>query len=159
MEPNTPQPRKWYTKKRYLIPIGFFGLVALAAANGTPSAPTAQVQGSAYSATVIQSASTATPPVQAPIVTPPAPPTPSTPTVYAAPAANAPQQQEGENDLLSNDNQYTNVDGNTVHSPAYSENDEAPDGATAECGDGTYSFSQHRSGTCSHHGGVEEWLD
>jgi hypothetical protein len=29
----------------------------------------------------------------------------------------------------------------------------APAGATARCRDGTYSFSQHRSGTCSHHGG------
>jgi uncharacterized protein with FMN-binding domain len=33
-----------------------------------------------------------------------------------------------------------------------------PAGATAKCRDGTYSFSQHRRGTCSHHGGVEEWL-
>jgi hypothetical protein len=36
--------------------------------------------------------------------------------------------------------------------------DAAPPGATARCRDGTYSFSQHRSGTCSHHGGVAEWL-
>jgi hypothetical protein len=35
----------------------------------------------------------------------------------------------------------------------------APAGATARCRDGTYSFSQHRSGTCSHHGGVATWLD
>jgi len=34
----------------------------------------------------------------------------------------------------------------------------APPGATARCRDGTYSFSQHRSGTCSHHGGVAVWL-
>jgi hypothetical protein len=33
-----------------------------------------------------------------------------------------------------------------------------PAGATARCRDGTYSFSQHRQGTCSHHGGVAEWL-
>jgi Protein of unknown function (DUF3761) len=33
-----------------------------------------------------------------------------------------------------------------------------PVGATARCVDGTYSYSQHRSGTCSHHGGVVEWL-
>jgi hypothetical protein len=33
-----------------------------------------------------------------------------------------------------------------------------PPGATAICRDGTYSFSQHRSGTCSHHGGVARWL-
>lgn len=33
-----------------------------------------------------------------------------------------------------------------------------PPSATATCRDGTYSFSQHRSGTCSHHGGVAVWL-
>lgn len=51
---------------------------------------------------------------------------------------------------------YTNVDGNEVPSPYYAPS--APSGATAECRDGTYSFSQHRSGTCSHHGGVADWL-
>ena len=34
-----------------------------------------------------------------------------------------------------------------------------PPGATALCRDGTYSFSQTHSGTCSHHGGVAQWLD
>jgi Protein of unknown function (DUF3761) len=33
-----------------------------------------------------------------------------------------------------------------------------PTGATAKCKDGTYSKSQHRSGTCSSHGGVAQWL-
>ena len=28
---------------------------------------------------------------------------------------------------------------------------------TALCRDGTYSYSAHRRGTCSHHGGVAEW--
>jgi hypothetical protein len=37
--------------------------------------------------------------------------------------------------------------------------DGAPPGATARCSDGTYSFSQHHQGTCSHHRGVAEWLD
>ncbi len=32
-------------------------------------------------------------------------------------------------------------------------------GATAKCKDGTFSKSQHHSGTCSNHGGVAEWLD
>jgi peptidoglycan hydrolase-like protein with peptidoglycan-binding domain len=58
---------------------------------------------------------------------------------------------------LSNNNSYTNVDSNPVESPAYSSNG-IPAGASAECRDGTYSFSEHRSGTCSHHGGVEDWL-
>ena len=30
-------------------------------------------------------------------------------------------------------------------------------GATAVCADGSWSFSAHRSGTCSHHGGVHWW--
>jgi Protein of unknown function (DUF3761)/Bacterial SH3 domain len=33
-----------------------------------------------------------------------------------------------------------------------------PAGASARCSDGTYSFSRSRRGTCSHHGGVAEWL-
>jgi resuscitation-promoting factor RpfB len=51
---------------------------------------------------------------------------------------------------------YVNTDGITVCSP-YSAST-APAGATAQCVDGTYSFSLHRSGTCSHHGGVSTWL-
>lgn len=48
---------------------------------------------------------------------------------------------------------YTNIDGNHVNSPSSN-----PAGATAKCKDGTYSYSQHRSGTCSSHGGVAMWL-
>ncbi|WP_432763020.1 DUF3761 domain-containing protein [Actinomadura xylanilytica] len=36
--------------------------------------------------------------------------------------------------------------------PAY------PAGATAVCRDGNISYSAHRRGTCSHHGGVARWL-
>jgi hypothetical protein len=32
------------------------------------------------------------------------------------------------------------------------------DRPTAICRDGTYSFSMHHRGTCSHHGGVARWL-
>lgn len=32
-------------------------------------------------------------------------------------------------------------------------------GATAICNDGTCSYSAHRSGTCSHHGGVRQWVN
>jgi Protein of unknown function (DUF3761) len=32
-------------------------------------------------------------------------------------------------------------------------------GPTAQCRDGSYSYSQHRSGTCSHHGGVARWIN
>lgn len=34
----------------------------------------------------------------------------------------------------------------------------APANATALCKDGTYSTSQHRSGTCARHGGVDRWI-
>lgn len=42
--------------------------------------------------------------------------------------------------------------------PYRENNAEAPSNASAKCRDGSYSFSQHRSGTCSHHGGVAKWL-
>lgn len=48
---------------------------------------------------------------------------------------------------------YTNSQGNHVPSPSSD-----PSGATAKCRDGTYSYSQSRRGTCSHHGGVAQWL-
>jgi len=51
---------------------------------------------------------------------------------------------------------YVNVDGRCVHRPVRA--DRPPAGATAKCRDGTYSFSLHHSGTCSHHGGVAAWL-
>jgi len=70
----------------------------------------------------------------------------------APPTTPAPSSQT----QLSNDNYYTNSDGNSIHSPAYSNT--VPAGASAQCRDGSYSFSKHRSGTCSGgHGGVATW--
>lgn len=57
---------------------------------------------------------------------------------------------------ISSGRSYINVDGERVRSPVFSK--AAPAGASARCGDGSYSFSQNRRGTCSHHGGVAEWL-
>ena len=71
-------------------------------------------------------------------------PTPKTSTESATPA----NQSTGSG--------YTNVDGDRIPSPTYS--DSVPDGASAQCKDGTYSFSAHRQGTCSGHGGVGSWL-
>lgn len=51
---------------------------------------------------------------------------------------------------------YRNSAGHCVHRPVQSQR--PPAGATAQCRDGTYSFSQSRRGTCSHHGGVARWL-
>jgi len=53
---------------------------------------------------------------------------------------------------------YVNSRGEWVPSPSRTANDNPPPGASARCRDGTFSFSRSRSGTCSHHGGVAEWL-
>jgi Protein of unknown function (DUF3761) len=60
-----------------------------------------------------------------------------------------------EHDLSRHDC-YINSDGTPVHRPARDDSGK-PQGDTALCRDGTYSFSQHRDGTCSHHGGVQRW--
>jgi len=58
---------------------------------------------------------------------------------------------------VANDSDYyTNSSGHQVHRPEHASH--APRGATARCRDGTWSFSEHHSGTCSHHGGVAAWL-
>jgi hypothetical protein len=54
---------------------------------------------------------------------------------------------------------YENSKGNIVCKPYAPSNGEQPAGASAECEDRTYSFSESRSGTCSHHGGVKRWLN
>jgi hypothetical protein len=108
-------------------------------------------------------------PTQTPIILPSATPAPTlsattvptkvpavylAPTKYVAPTTPPAAQATG----LTNDDHYTNVDGNEIHSPANSIDGSIPAGATARCGDDSYSFSQHHSGTCSHHGGVASWL-
>lgn len=51
---------------------------------------------------------------------------------------------------------YIDSRGHSVHSPVAA--DRAPEGASARCRDGTFSFSHSRRGTCSRHGGVAQWL-
>jgi hypothetical protein len=65
--------------------------------------------------------------------------------------------EPNETELLSHRN-YKAKDGHEVHSPANAAHDQVPAGASAKCRDGSYSFSQYRQGTCSHHGGVGLWL-
>jgi resuscitation-promoting factor RpfB len=73
----------------------------------------------------------------------------------SSPSQPAPQQQKSQPKCTDNGT-YTNSKGETVKRP---ENCSAtPQGATAQCRDGSYSFSQSRRGTCSHHGGVAKWL-
>nr|WP_299857944.1 DUF3761 domain-containing protein [Sphingomonas bacterium] len=51
---------------------------------------------------------------------------------------------------------YTAVSGHRVHRPVQAS--QAPAGASAQCRDRTWSFSENHRGTCSHHGGVARWL-
>jgi hypothetical protein len=53
---------------------------------------------------------------------------------------------------------YTNSQGEWVPSPMRTSTGQPPAGASARCRDDTYSFSRSRRGTCSHHGGVAQWL-
>ena len=78
-------------------------------------------------------------------------------STYVAPVPGAQPGKPNESDLKEHGH-YINKDGAVVHSPAHSVSGTAPNGASAQCRDGSYSFSQHRSGTCSHHGGVSKWI-
>ena len=78
---------------------------------------------------------------------------------YQAPKTEQTKTQgQPDEAALDNHKHYTNKSGATVHSPAKSKDGKVPSGATARCGDGSYSFSQNHRGTCSHHGGVSDWL-
>lgn len=130
------EPKAWYSKKIFLIPtitvLGFIGLASL----GDSSTPTP----------VVESVRAVTSQTQQHI------PSASVPKIEKQTVQNSQYSDSG----LSNNNYYENVDGNQIHSPAYA--DSVPAGASAQCRDGTYSFSQNRRGTCSHHGGVASWL-
>ncbi|MEO5901619.1 MAG: DUF3761 domain-containing protein [Ilumatobacteraceae bacterium] len=52
---------------------------------------------------------------------------------------------------------YQNSSHNCVRRPVKTKTPSWPARSSARCRDGSYSFSQHRSGTCSHHGGVAAW--
>ncbi len=64
--------------------------------------------------------------------------------------------EDPNNYPLESPDTYENVDDEEVQSPTHY--NQIPEGACAICGDGTYSFSKNRRGTCSHHGGVAQWL-
>jgi hypothetical protein len=92
---------------------------------------------------------------QAPATVPlPTQPPATNPQATSAPAkANSAKASAGGGSCQGG---YINVDGNCISSPRKAPS--APAGATAQCRDGTYSFSRHRQGTCSGHGGVAQWL-
>jgi len=56
----------------------------------------------------------------------------------------------------SSSDYYTAASGHRVHRPVTAQS--APPGASAQCRDRTWSFSENHRGTCSHHGGVARWL-
>lgn len=126
----------WYKKKRYIIPIGLFVLFILFSSSGSKQTkkPDQTINPVVNEASIF------------PIIE-------KTTDVISQPKnVEIPVTQDSS---LSNNNYYINVDGDTVHAPAFS--DSIPDDASARCRDGSYSFSRNRRGTCSHHGGVSEW--
>ncbi|RXZ37105.1 DUF3761 domain-containing protein [Oxalobacteraceae bacterium CAVE-383] len=70
-------------------------------------------------------------------------------------AANNIEPNEGQ---LTSHGHYKNKSGQSVHSPSKSLGSKVPEGASAKCRDGSYSFSKHHRGTCSGHHGVAQWL-
>jgi hypothetical protein len=143
-----------------LASLGLLGVVVLggvAVAGCDPASGTGNTPAPARPvvlATTIAPASTTTTVAPAPTTTTvaaaapaPAPaPVPAPPkTVKAAPVPAA-----------CGEGYYRNVDGNCIPRPVAAPS--PPAGATAQCKDGIYSFSAHRSGTCSGHGGVARWL-
>ncbi len=137
METQGSSPRPWYKKKRYIAILAILSVVTVANFSGSETS-------------TVQNNQIISPVVSQPLVS----------QVNLLHVETTQKQQSlpssETNQGLSNDNHYTNTYGNEVHSPAYSNT--TPVGASAQCKDGTYSFSQSRRGTCSHHGGVAEWL-
>ncbi|MDD5720838.1 MAG: DUF3761 domain-containing protein [Candidatus Pacebacteria bacterium] len=143
MEQNNSNQKSWYKKKRYLIPLAIFGLILVIGSNNNFNSQTKS------ESTTIPSYGFDAPAYQ------------STNSLnnLSVPQLKTQTTTSTDSNPLSNNNYYTNVNGNTVHSPAYPTNSNSvPVGASAQCRDGTYSFSQNRRGTCSHHGGVAQWL-
>lgn len=72
----------------------------------------------------------------------------------SAPTTTHAQPMHGKVNCTSNGT-YVNSRGQTVPRPENCSG--PPQGATAQCRDGSYSFSRSRRGTCSHHGAVAKW--
>jgi hypothetical protein len=60
-------------------------------------------------------------------------------------------------DVASRPSSTTERSGRDIPPPPPSPAPGAPADASAKCNDGTYSNTAHRSGACSHHGGVKQW--
>ncbi|MCJ2113817.1 DUF3761 domain-containing protein [Methylobacterium sp. E-025] len=66
--------------------------------------------------------------------------------------------REPNESSLDRHGHYHSCDGSTVHQPAHTRDGSKPEGASAHCRDGTWSFSHTHRGTCSRHGGVASWV-
>lgn len=135
-------------------PQGFAQVTTGPASPLTDPAPTRE---STPLATTSPAVATPEPAAPEPVAAPPASPITSSPAhqpriAAVAPPAALSSLASGACDA----DYYRNSDGNCIHRPQHTSS--APAGATARCSDGTYSFSQHRQGTCSGHGGVGQWL-
>lgn len=142
----------------FLIAGGIFAAICIIASTGHPSnKPDASIANTANATVAPDTTSENTDPApQAPTPEPASSPASSSPTTPPPAVVPAPQPVTPPAPTGCTNGTYTNSSGNAVCSPEAAPT--APAGATAQCADGTYSFSQHRSGTCSHHGGVATWL-
>ena len=82
-------------------------------------------------------------------------PAQSQPNTNSAAAASNTKPNSGKVNCTNNGT-YVNSKGQNVQRPENCSG--PPKGATAQCRDGSYSFSTSRRGACSHHGGVAKWL-
>ncbi len=79
----------------------------------------------------------------------------ATPLIDATVTSTLSPNTNGGNGVMPTDTPGTNGSSSTSSLAS----DEGGTGPTAECNDGTTSYSHHPSGTCSHHDGVAVWDD
>ncbi len=130
----------------------------LGSASARSDSKSITTQATATSKTEIDQSKTATSKAPTPTITAPVQTRTSSPSV-APPKTPSPTQSTSQTPAQitsTSPSTYTNVDGEQIPVPTFA--NAVPAGATAQCRDGSYSFSQNRRGTCSHHGGVEQWL-
>jgi hypothetical protein len=142
--------QRWSKSKKIAVvsAVSIFGLAVLGSLGNTKQNQT-HVSPPTPPPTAVEGLQTNPEPQAVPVPSPPPPvtvpaPTPQPVYIPTPPPVSCPNGT------------YVNSAGNVVCSPYASTS--APAGATAKCVDGTYSFSQSHSGTCSHHGGVAAWL-